>query len=93
LPQVPQFIASVCVFVQTALWPVPHAFGKLGSEHEATHAPLLQDKVPLRGCAGHVAHALLQSIVPAGQLPQTPPVQLAPVGQALLQVPQLFGSV
>jgi hypothetical protein len=57
------------------------------------HAPLLQDKVPLEGGEGHVTHALLQSILPAGQLPQTPPAQLVPVGQALLQVPQLFGSV
>jgi hypothetical protein len=61
--------------------------------HEATHAPLLQDKVPLEGAEGHVTHALLQSIWPAGQLPQTPPVQLVPVAQAMPHPPQLLGSV
>jgi hypothetical protein len=62
-------------------------------EHKATHALLLHVRVPPPGGGGHVAHALLQSIVPAGQLPQTPPVQLAPVGQAMPQPPQLFGSL
>jgi hypothetical protein len=61
-------------------------------KHEAPHAPLLHDKVPLEGGAGHVTHALLQSIVPAGQ-PQTPSVQLAPVGQASPQPPQLLALV
>jgi hypothetical protein len=72
--------------------PEPQRFGRAPLEHEALHAPLLQDKVPLEGGEGHVTHALLQSIWPPGQ-PQTPSVQLAPMGQARPQPPQLFASV
>jgi hypothetical protein len=81
------------VFKQTALLPEPQRFGRLTLEHKGTHAPLLHVRVPPPGCGGHVAHALPQSMVPAGQLPQTLPVQLAPVGQAMPQPPQLFASL
>jgi hypothetical protein len=50
-------------------------------------------RVPFTGCAGHAAHAPLQSIVPAGQLLQTPPLQFEPVGQTVVQLPQWFRSV
>ena len=84
----PQLPLSVCVLTQTALPPVPQSVGRFALLQLATHFPASQASVPFAGAAGQLTHAVPQSIVPARHLLHAPPLQLDPVGQALVQLPQ-----
>lgn len=88
-PQVPQLAMLVCVFTHAE----PQRLGKPVILHWATQLPpLLHASVPFVGRAGHATHLLPHCISVGLQEPHTPAAQLVP-GQALPQVPQLFGSV
>jgi hypothetical protein len=93
IPQLWQLLVSVEKFTHVRLAPLPQEFGNEGLLHVAPHIVPVQAVPPLGGGAGHMTHALLQTVVPAGQAPHIPLLQLAPVGHTLPQVPQLFGSV
>jgi hypothetical protein len=92
MPQLPQLPLSVWVLTQTVLFPLPQSFGRLPLLQVATQLAPEHAKVPFAGDVGQVAHALLQSIVPAAQLVHMLPLQLVPVGQTWPQLPQLFLS-
>ena len=92
LPQAPQLFGSVVVFTHV----LPQRLGNEALLHAATHVEPLHAVDPPLGAAGHVAHtpgAGPQSKVPEGHDPHVPPPQVAPLGHALPQAPQLFGSV
>jgi hypothetical protein len=83
-----------CVLLHTALpqWHCPPL--QVPSPHSRPHAPqlkrsvsrLLQPAVPQQLCA-------MPQAVPVGGQPQRPTTHTLPVGQALLQSPQFFGSL
>ena len=85
----PQLLALVIVLTHTP----EQLSGSAELVQAPTHVAPMQMVPPLVGAAPHVTHAFMQSMVPAGQLPHRPPVQLAPVGQAVPHAPQLFGLV
>jgi hypothetical protein len=68
-----------------------HRLGNDELLHEATQVAPLHAVAPLIGAAGHVAHVLLQFIVPTGQLLQTLP--LHPAGHVWPHDPQFVALV
>jgi hypothetical protein len=87
LAQPPQLFGSDVVFTHA----LPQSVGREAWLHEAMQFAPRHAVVPPVGAAGHVAHMLLQAMVPDGQLLQTPPVH--PAGHTVPQAPQFFGSV
>ena len=91
-PQAPQLFGSSEKFTHDVGFVLlGQPFGNEALLHEPTQVAPLHAVDPLLGAVGHEAHVLAQSIVPAWQLLQMPPLQ--PAGHIVPHAPQLFGSI